>query len=330
MIVFIWNCQGLGRPRTVRALRHAIKSHSPQIVCLLETKKRAFDVEGMKYKFGFQNCFGVSSKGQSGGLAVLWDDSVSVDLRSYSFYHIDVVVKDQEEFWLSLFYGNPAASRRRESWNLLRQLRAMDDLQWVVLGDFNEILSLNEARGGRMRNQWQIHNFRRVVEDCHLIDLGFVGYPYTFSNRRKGEEEVQARLDRVLADEAWKRKFPKATVSHLHLHASDHQLILMNTDSRCRLRRKKLFRFEVMWFNHQDYSKMMEDFWINCGNNSDGWPVNLNSCKEMLKAWSRSSFGDMRRKIQSIKQELNWVKCSPRTQIWWRGKGDYLRSWIGG
>ncbi|KAL9674714.1 hypothetical protein QQ045_002913 [Rhodiola kirilowii] len=213
----------------------AIKSHSPQVVCLLETKKRAADVEGMKHKLGFQNCFRVSYRGLSGGLAILWDDSVGVEIKSYSFYHIDVVIKEQKEFRLSLFYGNPSVSKRRESWSSLRQVRSMNDLQWVVIGDFNEILSLNEVKSGRMRNQWQIDNFRRVVEDCHLIDLGFIGYPYTFSNHRVGEEEFQARLDRALADEARMRKFPRASVSHLHLHASDYQLILLDTDSRCKL-----------------------------------------------------------------------------------------------
>ncbi|KAL9673458.1 hypothetical protein QQ045_029716 [Rhodiola kirilowii] len=276
MIVFSWNCQGLGRPRTVRALREAIKSHSPQIVCLLETKKRAVEVEG--------------------GLAILWDDSVGVENRNYSFFHIDVVIKEQEEFRLSIFYGNPSVSKRKESWNLLRQLRSMDDLQWVVIGDFNEVLSLNEVKSGRMRNQWQIDNFRKVVEDCHLIDLGFIGYPYTFSNHRVGEEEFQARLDRALADEAWMRKFPRALVSHLHLHASDHQLILLDTDSSCK-----------------DYSKMMDDFWSKYGDTRDGWAGKLSLCKEMLKSWSRLAFGDMRRKIHSIKQDLEAVKSCPRT-----------------
>ncbi|KAL9679393.1 hypothetical protein QQ045_017252 [Rhodiola kirilowii] len=108
----------------------------------------------MKNKLGFQNCFGVSCRGLSGGLAILWDDSVGVEIKSYSFYHIDVVIKEQEEFRLSLFYGNPSVSKRRESWSLLRQLRSMNDLQWVVIGDFNEILSSNEVKSGRMRNQW--------------------------------------------------------------------------------------------------------------------------------------------------------------------------------
>ncbi|KAL9667861.1 hypothetical protein QQ045_002230 [Rhodiola kirilowii] len=117
----------------------------------------------------------------------------------------------------------------------------MSNLQWVILGDFNEILCANETQGGRQRNNWQMDNFRRVLNDCNLSDLGFSGDPFTFSNHREGGAECRARLDRVLADDEWRKKFPRAAVTHVHLHASDHQLIVLETDRRYRIKRKKLF-----------------------------------------------------------------------------------------
>ncbi|CAM8940180.1 unnamed protein product [Rhodiola kirilowii] len=201
MRIFSWNCWGLGRPRTVRALREAIKSQSPQIVCLMETKKRAAEVEGMKFRFDFSNCFDVNSCGHLGGLAILWAESVRLEIKSYSFWHINAVVRDHSEFRLSLFYGEPLVSKRVESWNLLRRLRNLLSILWMVLGDFNEVLCVNEARGVRQRQSWQVDNFRDAVEDCGLSDVGFTGFPFTFSNRRQEEAEYQARLDRVLADD---------------------------------------------------------------------------------------------------------------------------------
>ncbi|CAM8924024.1 unnamed protein product [Rhodiola kirilowii] len=313
MRVFSWNCRGLGRPWIVRALRDAVRSLSPQIVCLIETKKQAAELEGTKFKLGFHCCFGVSSKGRSGGLAMFWGDSVNVEIKSYSHYHIDAVVKEQSEFRLTLFYGDPSVSNRRESWNLLRQLRRVQGSQWVVLGDFNEILCVKEARGGRQRQNWQIENFIRALEDCNLTDLGFTGYPFTFSNHRVGEAKFQARLDRVVADDEWRLMFPRATVSHIHLHASDHQLILLDTDRKCRMRRKKFFRFEAMWFDHSDYAKMMGDFWDNMGSGTAKWSDKLKSCKGMLKSWNHSTFGDVRKRIQKLKQELLEIKSGPRS-----------------
>ncbi|CAM8923278.1 unnamed protein product [Rhodiola kirilowii] len=92
-----WNCQGLGRPRTVCALKEIIRVKSPQILGIIETKKRDKDFNRLKYGLGFQNCFAVSSCGKARGLAVLWDDSIDLRVIGYSQRHIDVVVKDHQE-----------------------------------------------------------------------------------------------------------------------------------------------------------------------------------------------------------------------------------------
>ena len=37
--------------------------------------------------------------------------------------------------------------------------------------------------------------FQRVLEDCGLYDLGFMGPKFTWTNGRSGEHFVQERLD---------------------------------------------------------------------------------------------------------------------------------------
>ncbi|KAL9665225.1 hypothetical protein QQ045_020638 [Rhodiola kirilowii] len=138
-------------------------------------------------------------------------------------------------------------------------------------------------------------------------------HPYTFSNHREGELEVQARLDRAIADDNWMRNFPRASVAHVHLHASDHQLLVLETDGKCQKSRRKFFRFEVMWLDHHQYDAQMRDFWSNCDEGGVRWSKKLKSCKEMLKSWNRVAFGDVRRRIEKLKQELEMVKSEART-----------------
>jgi exonuclease III len=38
MKILSWNCQGLGNPRTVRALKKLLASHSPDLLFIMETK----------------------------------------------------------------------------------------------------------------------------------------------------------------------------------------------------------------------------------------------------------------------------------------------------
>ncbi|CAM8975431.1 unnamed protein product [Rhodiola kirilowii] len=135
MRVFSWNCRGLGRPRTVRALVDAIREFRPQVVCLIETKKKASDWDCLKLKFGFRYCFAVDCKGKAGGLAVLWLEELDLTIRSYPIGHVDADVRYGCYFRLTLFYGDLVAAKRRFSWELLRMLSTASNLPWIVLGD---------------------------------------------------------------------------------------------------------------------------------------------------------------------------------------------------
>jgi len=66
-------------------------------------------------------------------------NGITVDLKSYSKYHIDVWVSEEDgRMWrFTGFYGEPARARRRESWRLMRFLRNQANLPWLCVGDFN-------------------------------------------------------------------------------------------------------------------------------------------------------------------------------------------------
>ena len=68
----------------------------------------------------------------------------------------------------------------------------------MVLGDFNEILPAEEKQGGLDRPDQQMQNFRDALDFCRLKDLGFHGFPFTWCNRRPGNQNVWIRLDRGL------------------------------------------------------------------------------------------------------------------------------------
>ncbi|CAM8997192.1 unnamed protein product [Rhodiola kirilowii] len=53
MRLLCWNCRGLGKPRTVRALRDIIRVHHPQVVCLMETKMQSAGWDKVKSALDF-------------------------------------------------------------------------------------------------------------------------------------------------------------------------------------------------------------------------------------------------------------------------------------
>lgn len=83
----------------------------------------------------------------------------------------------------------------------------MSTLSWLCFGDFNKILSLNEKNKGLDRNVVVIAEFRVVVRDCKLFDLGIRGYPFTWSNKQFGQCLVEEKLDRFMCNQGWKTEF---------------------------------------------------------------------------------------------------------------------------
>lgn len=73
---------------------------------------------------------------------------------------------------------------RKNSWYLMRFLRAQSDVPWLCIGDFNEVLSQDEHFSANKREHCQIAAFQEVVQECRFVDLGFSGLPYTWDNRQ--------------------------------------------------------------------------------------------------------------------------------------------------
>ncbi|TYG78784.1 hypothetical protein ES288_D02G088000v1 [Gossypium darwinii] len=72
MNILSWNCQGLRRSTTVRALNRLVRKHNPFIVFLIETKQKQEKLERIRNRMGFVEGFYVDPLGLSSGLALWW------------------------------------------------------------------------------------------------------------------------------------------------------------------------------------------------------------------------------------------------------------------
>ncbi|PRQ29704.1 putative endonuclease/exonuclease/phosphatase [Rosa chinensis] len=213
------NCRGICNPSTRRALKILISQHKPKLVFLIETKIRDEDeFERLRCNLGFDHAEGVMSAGLAGGLGLFWYDDMKVQIRQPSTARfIDIVVEEGGGLmrWrFTGFYGNPEAAARHESWDILRALSDDDSLPWVVLGDFNEILLASEKLDGRPRSENQMRGFRDALGYAELVDLGFHGCSYTWS-----DSETKVRLDRVVATAAWFGSFIYLRASQTIFHS---------------------------------------------------------------------------------------------------------------
>lgn len=163
MKILSWNVCGLRQPRTIRRLKNKVRHLQPKIWFLLETKVNAIRMASIRKQCGFHNGIEVDAVGSKGGLLLGWKQDCDVQLYRYSQSHIDVKIMEESDgkIWrLTKFYGSPEEPRKKESWNLLRHLRTSNSHPWLVVGDFNEILFSFEKKGGQLREERQMVEFR--------------------------------------------------------------------------------------------------------------------------------------------------------------------------
>ena len=66
-------------------------------------------------------------------------------------------------------------AERRILWENLKTVAHLHNLPWLMIGDFNEVLSDDDKFGGNHVNLNKALEFKDCLDECNMVDLGFVG-----------------------------------------------------------------------------------------------------------------------------------------------------------
>ena len=215
---------------------------------------------------------------------------MKLDIQTFSQSHIDCLVDGGAEYgWWHLtgFYGNPKTSKRKEKWDTMKHLGTNSSLPWLVIGDFNEIMSMLKKEGGSSRPRQQLANFVETINLCGLWDIGFVGPRFIWIYETRDGRQIRERLDCALTTIEWVNLFPRAKLHHLTNSASDHSPLLLRLDRRVSKKKmKKLFRFESMWLKEPQCEEIVQNAWSDGIIAQSDFPLVscINQCRMLLEA----------------------------------------------
>lgn len=77
-----------------------------------------------------------------------------------------------------------------------------------LIGDFNELLSQGEKKGGLKHPKNLIQGFRKAAEDCNLVEVNMLGHPFNWERSRGQHNWFQQKLDKALVNQNCANYFP--------------------------------------------------------------------------------------------------------------------------
>lgn len=111
--------------------------------------------------------------------------------------HVEVKVRPSNLTWIfSAIYASPRSEERHILWDNLSKVAELHNKPWVMAGDFNEPLIEEDKYGGRGVHVNHSLPFKDCLDSYYMVDMGFSGPRYTWSNKRELNNLILERIDR--------------------------------------------------------------------------------------------------------------------------------------
>ncbi|XP_071933655.1 uncharacterized protein [Coffea arabica] len=167
------------------------------------------------------------------------------------------VRKEDQPTWLVYVYASTASNTRKEQWKYIEERKKDWGEAWVIVGDFNDLKSDEEKWGGRERAEGSFTDFNCFIRENNLMDLEYQGVPWTWSSSWEGDREVKERLDRCLCSTEWMQRYEKARCKHVETEASNHLMLIIDTNPENNKRRRR-FYFDQRWTKNPETKDVIQ------------------------------------------------------------------------
>ena len=180
----------------------------------------------------------------------------------------------------------------RETIEFLRELRALKSVvgqKWLVIGDFNLILTAEDKSNNNL-NRRLMGEFRSTLNYLELKEINLRGRKYTWTN-----DTTQTRIDRAFCSVDWDLMLPASDLQALSSLVSDHSPLLLVGATT--VNKYRGFRFEAFWPKIQGYHEVVKHAWeqpLNVHNPFLRLHIKLSRTDKALKQWAKKKIGNNR------------------------------------
>ncbi|XP_074283590.1 uncharacterized protein LOC141608133 [Silene latifolia] len=266
---------GIGRGTYLEVLEHSIQIRKKEVKWFLHNNKvGVFGLLETRVKVDFINKVhqGIGThwslvtniaSHEGGRIWIIWDDtnySVEVHGSEAQVIHTKVTYgPTRESWWMSMVYGYNRIAEREALWESLCNMSCLVDGPWVVLGDFNNVLAMNERIGSEVTVA-ELKGFQDCVDSCGLMDIPAQGAFFTWTNKHEVGSMVFSRIDRAMITDGWLDRYPDTLTTFHPEGIFDHCPCTMVLRPSVDKRRSN-FKYFDMWGQADGFISIVTKVW---------------------------------------------------------------------
>ncbi|XP_026435794.1 uncharacterized protein LOC113333583 [Papaver somniferum] len=249
----------------------------------------------------FTNYDCIDREGLAGGLLLLWKEGFQCSVHEKSNNIINVLSSlhpAKQNVLISFMHGSTYSDIKKIQWDVMSSISDNIMQPWIVIGDLNVHLHTLDSQ--------------QKINECGLMDLGYIGRDFTRSSNKIGTGIRTSRIDMALGNQQWCSDFPNARLYHLVQAGYDHYPIMLQTDKTT----KNIwipFKFFAMWLKHAGFKNQLKIAW---NTNTRGSPGHILiekhiSTRKRLSCWNKIDFGDIDSNINALHDQLLKLQNEP-------------------
>ncbi|XP_010314397.2 uncharacterized protein [Solanum lycopersicum] len=197
----------------------------------------------------------------NGRIWIIWDESwydIKLITSSAQMIHCHINERSKGyQFNLTVVYDFNTIEQRKSLWTDLNLLVQSVTHPWLIIGDFNALLSSKDRQDGALVTLNEIKDFAECVKDIGINEIQWKGNYYTYNNKHIGNARISSRIDRALGNDAWMDKWGHVILEYENPGVSDHssmQLLLHQNYQQV----IASFKFFNVWIEHESFLELVE------------------------------------------------------------------------
>ncbi|XP_022040603.1 uncharacterized protein LOC110943155 [Helianthus annuus] len=307
-----WNIRGLNRPLKQREVQQVVKDNRLSVCAILEShvevSKLSKVCNRVFRQWEWTSNGGVCNRGTR--IIIGWNNDL-VDLmvlaQTDQVVHVKLksIALDTRVF-VSFVYAKNTYQERRELWrDLMMHKLVVNNQPWIVLGDFNSALYLDDVLHGSSNPTIGMRDFFECVQQMELLDIPGHGLHFTWNQKPKEGIGILKKIDRVMGNVSFLDVFPNAHVLYHPYRVSDHTPCILKLD-QVRRPKPKPFKFANFIANKEEFKACVVSEWSR---SIEGIPMisvvkKLRNLKSPLRKLLHDQ-GNLHTKVKELRLQLD-------------------------